>query len=338
MYYTPAIIPIAFWTLKNITMTLKTKLTQQLNIKHPVILAPMAGVSGGAIAGAVSAAGGLGLIGAGYGNKEWLKQELARSYSADTGTGFITWSLAKQPRLLDMALAAKPKAIMLSFGDETPFIRLIKDAGAAVICQVQTLEHALSAHDNGADVIVAQCSEAGGHAAIRGTLSLVREVVDRIDTVPVVAAGGFVDGRGLAAALMLGASGVLMGTRFYATQESLAPAQAKERATEATGDMTLQSGVMDMLRNKDWPAPYKLRALQNDTLDQWHGREDQLAREINEERMAYEMASADHDFDHAAVIVGEATGMLKDIPTAGEVIEDIVTEAKACLKSPPGCL
>lgn len=298
----------------------------------------MARVAGGDLATAVSAAGGLGLIGGGYGEKEWLEQELNRSHNADIGTGFISWSLAKQPELLDMVLATRPKAIMLSFGDETPFIRPIKDAGAVVICQVQTLKQALSAHDNGADIIVAQGSEAGGHAAIRGTLSLVREVVDRIDTVPVVAAGGFVDGRGLAAALMLGATGVLMGTRFYATQEAMMPDEAKERVLDACGDDTLQSSVMDMLRSKVWPSPYLLRTLKNDTLDQWHGREDRLAEEIGDEIEAFNTAIAEKDFDHAGVVIGEATGMLKDIPTAREVIDDIIAEAEACLAKAPGCL
>jgi len=319
-------------------MALKTSLTELLDIKHPIIQAPMAFVSGGALASAVSNAGGLGLIGGGYGDQEWLEQELNRSHNADIGCGFITWSLANQPHLLDVVLGTRPKAVMLSFGDETPFIGPIKEAGAIVICQVQTLNQALSAHDNGADVIVAQGSEAGGHGAIRGTLSLVREVVDRIDTIPVVAAGGIADGRGLAAALMLGAAGVLMGTRFCATQESLMPEQAKERALEASGDATMQSSVVDILRNKDWPDAYMLRTLQNDTLAQWHGREQQLAEEINEQREAYETAFVARDFDHAAVIVGEATGMLKDIPTAGDLIEEIVAEAEACLAHPPGCL
>jgi nitronate monooxygenase len=319
-------------------LALKTKLTELLKIQHPIISAPMARVAGGALASAVSNAGGLGLIGGGYGEQAWLEQELKRSHNADIGTGLITWSLAEQPGLLDIVLNTKPKAIMLSFGDEAPFIDQIKGAGAFVICQVQTLAQALSAHDNGADIIVAQGSEAGGHAAIRGTLSLVREVVDRIDNVPVVAAGGFVDGRGLAAALMLGASGILMGTRFYATRESLMPDEAKERTLDATGDATLQSSVMDLLRNKYWPAPYLLRTLQNDTLDQWHGREDILAQEIDEERKSFEAAVKERDFDHAAVVIGEATGMLKDIPAAGDVITEIVAEAKACLANPPGCL
>ena len=319
-------------------MTIKTKLTELLKIKHPIIQAPMAGVAGGAMAAAASQAGGLGLIGGGYGDQGWLEQELRRSHNADVGTGFITWSLAENPQLLDIVLATKPKAIMLSFGDEAPFMRQIHDADAVVICQVQTLEQALCAHDNGADVIVAQGSEAGGHAAIRGTLSLVREVVDRIDTIPVVAAGGIADGRGLAAALMLGAAGVLMGTRFCATQESLMPEEAKERALEASGDATMQSSVVDILRDKNWPGPYRLRTLQNDTLNQWHGREQYLVDEIDEQREAYEAAFAAHDFDHAAVIVGEATGMLRDIPTAGDVIDEIVAEAEACLARPPGCL
>ncbi len=298
----------------------------------------MAFVAGGALASAVSNAGGLGLIGGGYGEMDWLEAEIKRSHNSDIGTGFITWSLAKQPALLEAALAAKPKAIMLSFGNEAPFARQIKDAGALFICQVQTIEQALSAHDNGADIIVAQGSEAGGHGAIRGTISLVRETVDRLGNLPVVAAGGIADGRGLAAALMLGASGVLMGTRFYATQECLAPDEAKERTLDATGDATVRSSVVDMLRGKDWPAPYKLRTLQNDVLDQWHGREEQLSESLEEERKAYDSAAAERDFDHAAVIVGEATGLLKDVPLAAEVIEEIITQAEACLARPPGCL
>jgi nitronate monooxygenase len=271
----------------------------------------------------------LGLIGGGYGDKAWLEQEIQRSHNADVGMGLITWSLAKQPKLLDLVLAAKPKAVMLSFGNEEPFIRPIKDAGSVVICQVQTLEQALAAHDNGADIIIAQGCEAGGHAAIRGTISLVREVIDRIDTLPVVAAGGITDGRGLAAMLMLGASGVLMGTRFYVTQESLIPDEAKERAVEATGDTTIQSIVVDMLRGKDWPEQYKLRTLQNDILDQWHGREGQLAANIENERKAYDAAFAARDFDHAAVVIGEATGMLKDVQSAGSVVDEIMVEAEA---------
>lgn len=319
-------------------MTIDTKLTRLLDIKHPIIQAPMAFVAGGALASAVANAGGLGLIGGGYGDEKWLNSEIKRSHNANVGTGFITWSLAQNPTLLETALAANPKAIMLSFGDETAFVSQIKQAGVTAICQVQTLEQALMAHDNGADIIVAQGSEAGGHGAVRGTLSLVREVVDRLDTLPIVAAGGIADGRGLAAALMLGASGVLMGTRFYATQECLAPHEAKERALEATGDVTVQSSVVDILREKDWPAPYKLRTLHNDVLDQWHGRETDLRANLEEEQQAYADAATAGNFDRAAVIVGEATGLLDDIPSAGDVVAQIVAEAEICLSKPPGCL
>ena len=129
------------------------------------------------------------------------------------GVGFITWSLAKQPRLLDLALERRPVAVMLSFGSPVPFIERIKRTGAIVICQVQSVALAKEAAAAGADILIAQGTEAGGHGATRGLVTLVPEIVDALGgRTPVVAAGGIADGRGLAAALMLGAAGVVMGT------------------------------------------------------------------------------------------------------------------------------
>jgi nitronate monooxygenase len=161
-------------------MPLKTRLTQRLGIQHPVLLAPMGNVSGGALAGAVSAAGGLGMIGGGYGDRPWLEQQFAAAGNHRIGCGFITWSLARQPELLDLALLHRPAALMLSFGDPQPFAGKIKAAGALLICQIQTLPHLDDALRAGADIIVAQGSEAGGHGAQRATLPLVPQIVDRV--------------------------------------------------------------------------------------------------------------------------------------------------------------
>ena len=186
---------------------------------------------------AVSEAGGFGILGGGYGDKAWLEagdRQSSKRLSAPFGIGFITWSLAKQPELLDIALDARPRAIMLSFGDPAPFAPRIKQAGALLICQVQSEDMAKQALDAGADILIAQGTEAGGHGASRTTLDIVPAIVDlAAGRVPVVAAGGIADGRGLAAMMMLGASGVLIGTRFYASEEADGADEAKQRICAA---------------------------------------------------------------------------------------------------------
>ncbi len=133
-------------------MALYTRLNELLAIEHPIISAPMAFAAGGNLAATITDAGGLGLIGAGYGDAEWLEHQFTEARNARVGCGFITWSLAKRPQLLDLVLAHMPAAIMLSFGSPTPFARLIKDAGAKLICQIQCMNHAREAVAAGADI------------------------------------------------------------------------------------------------------------------------------------------------------------------------------------------
>ena len=254
----------------------------------------------------MSGAGGLGLIGGGYGDGDWLAHEFAAAGNTRVGCGFITWSLAKQPALLDRALDHAPAAIMLSFGDVSPFAPKIRAAGSKLICQVQTLRQAQDAAAAGADIIVAQGTEAGGHGAARGTMTLVPEIVDALPNVPVVAAGGIADGRGLAAALMLGAEGVLMGTRFYASREAAGHAEAKRRIVDGTGDDTLRSIVFDISRRNVWPAPYNGRVMRNDHAARWFGRETDLMQNIEGEAARYAAAREAGDFDTAGVIAGES--------------------------------
>src|SRR3954452_3401417 len=145
-------------------MSISTPLTALLGITHPILSAPMDTIAGARLAKAVSAAGGFGILGGGYGDKAWLEQETAklRDVSLPFGIGFITWSLAKRPELLDIALAAKPRAVMLSFGDPKPFAPRIKASGALLICQVQDEAMARQALEAGADILIAQGTEAGG--------------------------------------------------------------------------------------------------------------------------------------------------------------------------------
>ena len=192
-------------------MPIATRLTERLRIKHPILLAPMDIVADGKLAATVSRAGGLGIIGGGYGDEAWLAREMDAAGDARVGVGFITWSMAKRPRLLDLVLERKPVAVMLSFGDVRPHADKIKRAGAKLICQVQMLAQVKDAAARGADILVAQGAEAGGHGIARSTFPFVPAVADTVPDIPVVAAGGIADGRGLAAALMLGADGVLVG-------------------------------------------------------------------------------------------------------------------------------
>jgi nitronate monooxygenase len=312
-------------------MTISTRLTGLLRVEHPVMLAPMDVVADGKLAATVTAAGGFGIIGGGYGNESWLMRELDAAGNARFGVGFITWSMAKNPRLLDIALERKPAAIMLSFGDVKPHVDKIKRAGALMICQIQTVEQARDAIANGADVLVAQGAEAGGHGVSRGTFALVPAVVDVARGTPVAAAGGVADGRGLAAALMLGADGVLVGTRFYATLEAMGPQGAKERIVQASGDKTVRGILFDIARRNVWPPPYTGRVLRNEFSEQWRGRETELMQRQTDEAARYDKARDSGDFDTAAVIAGEGVDMISDIPPAQEVVDRMVKEASALL-------
>jgi nitronate monooxygenase len=307
-------------------------LTALLEVQHPILLAPMAGVSGGRLAAAVSRAGGLGFVGAGYGESEWLRHELAHCEGLSIGIGFITWALRTQPELLRQALDARPKAVFLSFGPIGELAQPILDAGAVLIAQVQTVHQAREAVAAGAQIIVAQGGEAGGHGGVRGTLALVPATVDAVGQVPVLAAGGIGDGRGLAAALMLGASGVVCGTAFYPAVESLAHASAKERLVGASGDDTLKSPVFDMARGLNWPGgPWSLRTLRNRFTERWSEDIPALEREINEQMRGYQQARIEGNFDIAALIAGEAADMVQSIKPASEIVQSMVDQCEALL-------
>ena len=311
-----------------------TALTEMFGLTHPIVLGPMGGVSGGRLAAAVSNAGGLGLVGGGYGDPAWLRTELSRVTEATTrpwGVGLITWSVDRS--VLELALSYRPAAFLLSFGDPRPYASAIKSAGCKLICQVQDIDQALVAREAGADIIVAEGTEAGGHAGARATLPLVPAVADAVAPLPVVAAGGIADGRGLAAALMLGAHGVLMGTRFYASAEALGHERAKERIIAAKGGETTQTRVFDIVRGYAWPKVYPGRALRNRFLEIWHGRESELTAALDSERSAYQRAAKEGDFDTAVVWAGEAVDLIQRIDSAGALVARICEEAEGILRA-----
>jgi nitronate monooxygenase len=313
-------------------MELKTRLTQKLGIQHPILLAPMGVMAGGRLAAAVTNAGGLGIIGAGYGDAEWIEKQFAAAGDTRVGCGFITWSMARDPRLLEQVLAKRPAALMLSFGALEPHASIIKAQGVPLICQVQGMKYLREAVDAGADIIVAEGCEAGGHSGHRGLFTLVPEAADYLakhspDTV-LVAAGGVGDGRGLAAALMLGADGVLVGTRFIAAVESEAPEGFRQAIIRADGDSTMKSNSVDVVRKRYWPNPeFVVRVLKNDFVATWHGRERELEKSIDVEFARFWDSFRAGDADNSGVLMGEVSGIIRDAPPAAEIINKMVQQA-----------
>lgn len=306
---------------------MQTELTRRLDIHHPLLLAPMGGVSGGALAASVSNAGGLGLIGAGYGDRDWLTREFDNAGDARVGVGFITWALDENPSLLDLVLARRPAAVMFSFGDCSAYIAVVRASGAPVIVQVRTVAEAHEAATAGADIIVAQGTEGGGHGGWRSTFSLVPAVVDAVAPVPVVAAGGIADGRGLAAALMLGAAGGLVGTRFYASVEALGHTNAKQRIADSSGDDTMRTRVFDIVRGYPWPDHITARTVANDFATRWHGREAALSADLGRQHPVYERADASGDADTAVVFASEGVDMVHAVEPAATIVDRLVHHA-----------
>lgn len=316
-------------------MAITTALTKLLGIQAPIIGAPMGAVAGGKLAAAVTRAGGLGLLGPGYFGPDWIEREFAAAGNTPVGIGFITWHLQKNPDRLEAALAHKPPVVMFSFGDLTTILPKAKATGAKCLAQVQTVKDAIAAARAGADVIVAQGSEAGGHGAHRGGFALLPAVIDAVAPVPVIAAGGVADGRGLAAALMFGAAGALVGTRFFASQEALGPEAVKQRLVEGKGDDTVRTTIFDIVRKVDWPKPWDGRALANDLTRQWHGREDELGRNVESENARYLAAAQKNDPSTIVVWAGEAVDLIDRIEPAEAILQRMVSEAERHLRRAP---
>jgi nitronate monooxygenase len=314
-------------------MAFSTAFTRLFSLRHPIALAPMGGSAGGMLTAAVSNGGGLGLLGGGSGDRDWLARELpiaAAGTDKPWGVGFQSWAIDIATVL--RTLEWNPAAVMLSFGDPRPFAGPVREAGAALIIQVTDLEEARQAVDLGADVIVAQGTESGGHGARRGrsTLPFVPIVVDLAAPAPVLAAGGIADGRGLAAALALGATGALIGTRFQATAEALVDPSTSKAIIEGRGEDTERSTVLDIARGSRWPAQYPGRTLGHPFLEQWRGRENELAADADAQR-AYREGVARGDLPPLPVWAGEAVDLVTDVPPAADLVGILAAQAADAL-------
>jgi nitronate monooxygenase len=248
-----------------------------------------------------------------------LERELAivmASTDRPWGVGFLSWALDVE--VLRWTLEQGPEAVMLSFGDPSPFTDTVhRSPGVKVIIQVTDLDEARRALDVGADINVAQGSEAGGHGGRRATLPFVPAVVDLVAPVPVLAAGGIADGRGLAAALALGAAGALVGTRFEASPEALVPASVTKAIVEGSGGDTE-------------------RTLRNDFLDRWRDREDEL-RDDKAALDAYDVAAGRGDPTVVPIWAGEGIDLITGLSPATELVSALMTEAEEAIARIAGC-
>src|SRR6195952_3779558 len=317
-------------------MGIRTRLTEALGIMVPILSAPMVFVAGGKLAAAVTAAGGLGIIGGGYGDADWLDREFDAAGNGRVGCGFFTLSFGQQPEPLAYVLARAPAVLMLSFGDPTPFAPAIRATGSKLICQVQTIAHTRAALACGADIIVAQGTEAGGHGATRATLTLVPEVADLLareaPATLLVAAGGIADGRGLAASLMLGADGVMLGSRLWASSEGLVHPNHQRAALAANGDNTIRQKSADIARGYDWPEEFTGRVLRTAFVDRWHGREAEHRAVAAAARPDYMAAVAEGRTEESGVFIGEAIGLMRDVSPVAEIVARVTKEAEALLR------
>ncbi|TKJ18940.1 nitronate monooxygenase [Blastococcus sp. CCUG 61487] len=316
-----------------------TALTRRFDLTTPIVGAPMAGVSGGALARAVSAAGGLGMIGvSGRHTPEFVTEQatIAAEGGRPFGVGLMIWTLAGAPELFAATMAARPSLVSMSFGDPAPYVGPLHDAGIAVVSQVNTVADARRAIDAGVDVLVAQGTEAGGHTGQRAMLPLLQEVLALTDR-PVLAAGGIANGAGMAAALVAGAAGVWVGTALLSCSEGLNAATARARVRAATGDETVLTRAFDVAEGIAWPERWPGRALVNDFSRVWHGREEELVDDPAARQLVVE-GRRSGDPAHAPLYAGEAVGLVTTERSATDVVRELDADAGKALRAVPRLL
>lgn len=318
-----------------------TPLCDLLGIDHPLLNAPMGGTAAADLAAAVSAAGGFGMIGGtSRGGADWLRAQI-RGVRARTdrpfGVGFIS-SFPGTDDLVQVALDERVAAINHSFADPAPYVEAARANGVRVFAQVQTVAQAVHAARAGVDVIVAQGTEGGGHTGTIGTLALVPAVVDAVGEVPVVAAGGIADGRGLAAVLLLGAVGGWLGTGFVASHEWGGRAWEQRAVIAASADDTVRTTAFDRVRRAPFPDGIADRVLRNAFTDAWHGREAEIDARREELARAVGAAARDGDASMVDVSAGVAVGLISSLEPAAAIVARIVGEAEHLLRARAGGL
>jgi NAD(P)H-dependent flavin oxidoreductase YrpB (nitropropane dioxygenase family) len=306
---------------------LRTPVCDLLGIELPILQAGMSTYTTPELVAAVSNAGGLGIIGALGRTPDELRTEISKVRALTTRPFGVNHVISQIDReTIEVTLELRVPVLSLSWGRAGDLVRRAREAGAKVVHQVNSPEEAGRVAADGADVVVAQGTEGGGHVGVMSTLPLVPQVVDVVNAVPVLAAGGIADGRGLAAALMLGAQGALIGTRFLATPEASGRGHSKDVILNALGSQTTASKFFDDVLGVRWPGAL-VRSIRNPLLDRWAQRQQDWALAADQIRPSLEAAMAAGDF----VLAGESAGLIHDIVPAAELVARIAREAEALL-------
>ncbi len=314
---------------------MRTNLCDLLGIEHPIIQAGMGSFTSPELVAAVSNAGGLGTIGAATLSAEILRSELAQVRELTDrpfAVNHTVRSLDKEA--FDLTLEAKPALVSFAIDDPGELVQQAHDTGVLVMLQVPTVGRAREAVALGVDIIVAQGSEAGGFGGSVSTLALVPQVVDVADGIPVVAAGGIADGRGLAAALMLGAQGVNIGTRFLAATEAPVSTGWKQDIVDAQSEDPQKFEVWNDIFPPDEDSyPVVPRMLASSFVTKWRNNGDAANQEAEKLRGEVFTAMQERRWGDLMPFTGQTAGLIDDVVPAKEIIERMVTEAEATLKS-----
>ncbi len=317
---------------------MKTRVCEVLGIEHPVVLGGMGTGTSPELVVAVSNAGGLGVQGCAGRTPDQIRALADAIRAGVSGKPFglnLLLFLAREDEIRAV-LEAKPAIFATAWPQPDDDLGDLFDrahqAGARVTHMVSTVHEAVRAAEAGADVIVAQGTEGGGHVGVMGTMVLVPQVVRAVAPVPVLAAGGIADGAGLAAAIMLGADGVLLGTRFLATPESPLPDAFKQAICASDGHDTLLTELPDVLSGQVWPGAFA-RVLRTSFVQQWLGREGEVRARRRELLRGIQRAREEGDVANGSLLIGQDAGLIATLEPAGALVEQITREAEAILSA-----
>jgi NAD(P)H-dependent flavin oxidoreductase YrpB (nitropropane dioxygenase family) len=315
---------------------IRTPVCDLLGIEHPIALGGMGSIYSPDLVAAVSSAGGLGAMGCHYMRSEQIRTATAAIRERTNkafALNFLIFDIDEDS--FAAALALRPAVMAFAWPrpeqDVKSFIARAHDAGCKVTFMAGGVPEAVRAAEGGADVVIAQGTEGGGHVGWQASLALVPMVVDAVAPVPVLAAGGIADGRGLAAALALGADGVLLGTRFLASQESPLHPNFKQAIVDSDGHDTLLSEIPDIAAGVVWPGAMS-RSRRNRFIERWAGREWALRRGRAEALAGVQAARKSGDAEEAVLSMGQDAGLIDDIPPAAEIVARIARDAERILR------